>query len=173
MTGSQMSRQLRAAEFNRVAVVQRSVDLGAGASLPCTLCLRNVGVHDHQSRTCVFLDKTHRGVVIAMRVAREVDLRVAIFESERFDALLDERYILGEIRVDQNVSLRRVDQVNSEIRSSDPIQIPCDFERGKLTMPVRILLRQNGRRKYEKHEQNTIDHVHLLLARDYPSLLVF
>src|SRR5436190_14736718 len=75
----------------------------------------NVRVHDHQSRAGLLLDQTGSGIVIAMSVADQEDLRVAVFETKLLDALSDRRHIFREIGVDEDVPLRRANQVNGEI----------------------------------------------------------
>ena len=56
-----------------------------------------------------------------MRVADEYDLRIFVFETELFDAVPDQREVAFEIRVDQNVALRCIDQVDGEIGRADVI----------------------------------------------------
>src|SRR5437899_11670031 len=99
--------------------------------------------------------------MIVMRVTGENDLRVGIFETEPVDVLLHEREVFRKIRIDQNVSLRRVDQINRQISRSNPIQIAGDFERRKLAMKVRILLCRDRRRQYEQQKQASFDQINL------------
>src|SRR5215471_11659162 len=96
--------------------------------------------------------------MIAMRVADENDLGVLIVESQLHDAVANERHILFEIRVDQDVPLRCVDQVNSEICRPDVIQVPCNFERRERTVPIGIALCHQDHCECE-HAPNTWDHL--------------
>src|SRR5437016_13819206 len=114
-----MGSQLGAAEFNCVPVVEDAIDLGARTSGCGAFRFGNVGIHDHEPRTGLLLHDAYSGIMIAVRMAGEKDLRVAVFETALADALFDLRKILGKIGIDQNISLRRVDQVNGEIRSEE------------------------------------------------------
>src|SRR5437762_151359 len=115
VAGSQMRDEFRASEFNRVSVMQHAIDFRGGASLRVAFGVGNVSVHDHQPRSGLFLDDAYGCIMIAVRMTGKDDLGVAVFETELSDALFNGRHVFGKIRVDENVSLGRVDQVNGEI----------------------------------------------------------
>src|SRR5215471_4469577 len=64
------------------------------------------------------------------------DLDVIELEPELLYACPDERHILLEIAVDQDVTLRRGDQIIGETLAADIVDIPGDFERRKRFRPV-------------------------------------
>ena len=97
--------------------------------------------------------------MIAVRVADENDFRVAVFEAELLDALLDERQILFEVGVDQDVALRRVDQVDGQIGGADIVEIAGDLKRWKLGVPIRIGLRQHDGRSQEEQQERSSHHI--------------
>ncbi len=143
MARREMRHQLRAAQRDRVAIVQHPIHMRAGTPGSGALLGRDVGVHHHQLRAGFLLDHARSFVVIAVRVADENDFRIAVFESELLDAFLDDRQILLEIGVDQNVAARRVDQVDGQICGAYVVQIAGNLKRRKLGVPIRIALRQH------------------------------
>ena len=149
VAGSQTRDEFRASEFNRVSVMQHAIDFRGGASLRVAFGVSNVSVHDHQPRSGLFLDDAYGCIMIAVRMTGEDDLGVAVFETELSDALFNGRHVFGKIRVDENVSLGRVDQVNGEIGRSNPVEIARNFEGWKFSMKVRILLRQERHSREE------------------------
>jgi hypothetical protein len=88
-----------------------------------------------------------------MRVADEQYLRVFVFEAEAGDAFLQQRHILLEVRVDQNVALRGRDQVDSQIGGPNVIKIARNPESGKLAVPIGIGLGQQCGRNGQKGKQ--------------------
>ena len=79
----------------------------------------DVGVHDHEFRVGVGFDEAGGGVVIAVGVADEQDLGVGVLEAESFDARADGGDVFREIRIDQDVALRGVDEVDGEVGGAD------------------------------------------------------
>ena len=53
--------------------------------------------------------------MIAVGMADEEDLCVAVFEAQLFDTVTDRGHIFREIGIDQDVALRCVDQVDGKI----------------------------------------------------------
>ena len=72
-----------------------------------------------------------------MRVADEEDLDVAELEAELLDAGSDERDILLEIAVDQDVPFRRGDQIVRESFAADVVEVAGDSEWRKWLGPIR------------------------------------
>ena len=118
----------------------RAGTAGRGAFFLC-----NVGFHDHQLRVRLRLDQTSRLVMIAVSVADEMDLRVVVSETELLDTGANHRHVLLEIRIDQNVSLRSMDQINREVGRAHVIKVARDLERREGAVPVRIPLREQRR----------------------------
>ena len=85
--------------------------------------------------------------MIAMGMADEKDLRVAVLEAKALDARANQRHVLLVIRIDQDVPLRGMDQINREIGRAGVIKVARDLECGEGTMPFRIGLRQQRRRE--------------------------
>ena len=67
--------------------------------------------------------------VIDMRVGIEEILDVGDFEAELLDARLDLRRCLRHHRIDQDMALRRRDQIGSETVGADIVDIVDDLER--------------------------------------------
>ena len=156
VTGRQARRQFRTAEFNRVSIVQYAVDVSAWTTGCGALYIGNVRVHNHQSRASFLLDHTCSRIVISMSVADEKDLRIGLFEAELLDALSYRRHVFRKIRVNENVPLRRADQVSSEIGCTDVIEVAGDLECRECGMPVRVRLRQERRcENQERYEACT------------------
>ena len=83
--------------------------------------------------------------MVPVRVADEQDLDVAELESEFLDAGANQRDVGLEIAVDQDVPLRRRDQVVREPLAADVVEIAGDPERRKRLGPVgRLLGRRAG-----------------------------
>ena len=114
------------------------------------LFIRNVGVHHHQLRACFFPHHFRSFVMISMCMADQEDLRIAVFEPELLDTPLHRRQVLFVIRVDHNIPLRRVDQIDGQIRRPHPIEIAGNLERRKLAMHVGIALREQRARARQK-----------------------
>ncbi len=107
-----MRHQFGSAEFHGFAIVQYAIHMRARTARRSALLFRDIGIHHHQLRPSLFLDHAGGGVMIAMRVADEDNFGVAVLEAELLDAFLNQRYILLEVGIDQDVALRRVDQVD-------------------------------------------------------------
>ena len=79
--------------------------------------------------------------MIAMSVADQEDLGIVVGEAKLLDAFADQRNVLLEIGIDQDVSLWGVDQVDGKIGRADVIKIPGNLKCRKRSVPVRIALR--------------------------------
>ena len=141
MTGREACGERRAAEFDRVPIVQHAIDFRARPSRRGALDGGHVGVHHHQLRAGVRLDEADAFIVIAVRMADQEDLRVGVLEAEALDALADGGHILLEVAVDQDVALRRGDQIHGEVRRPDVIEVAGNLEAGNGAVPVRVSLR--------------------------------
>ena len=136
MPGRESAGQRGAAEFDRVAVVEHAIDFRAGTTGGGAFDLGDVGCHDHQARAGFFFDETDGCVVVTVRVADEKNLGVGVVEAELRDALAQQRQILRVVGVDQNVSRRRVDQVDRQIGGADIVEVARDFHWRKFDVPV-------------------------------------
>jgi len=83
--------------------------------------------------------------VIPVRVADQEDLDVAELEPELLDARFDQRNVRLEIAVDEDVPLRRGDEIVRQPFAADVVQIPGDAKCGERFGPVRALLRRRVR----------------------------
>ena len=88
--------------------------------------------------------------VIEVRVAREHDLDVAQLEPELLDVRRDDRRHLGRAGVDEDVALRRDDQIRSDVLRADVVDV-ADQAKRLFRLAVRpmelrpLLARQRGR----------------------------
>ena len=109
----------------RSASVVPEIVLAAG------LDQRHVGGHDHVSGAGEPFDHRDAGVVIPVRAADEEDLDVAELEAELLDAGANEREVVFEIAVDEDVALRGRDQVVREGFAADVVEVTGEVEWGK------------------------------------------
>ena len=144
VTGCEACGELRAAEFDRIPIVQHAIDLRARPSRCGAFDCGHIGVHDHQLRAGLRLDDADAFIVIAVRVADQDDLRVRVLEAEAFDALADRGHILLEVAVDQDVALRCGDQIDGKVRRPDVIEVAGDLEARDGAVPIRVSLRACG-----------------------------
>ena len=84
-----------------------------------------------------FREQRLAGIVIEMRVADEQNLRVAELQSQFLHALLDQRHGILEPGVDQDISVRRNDQVDSQAFAADEIYVADDVVRWERSEVVR------------------------------------
>ena len=136
VSGRETGGQRGAAEFDGVAVVEHAVDFRGGAAGRGAFDRGDIGRHHHQTGAGFLFNEADRRVVVAVGVADEQNLRVGVSEAELRDALAQQRQILRIVGVDQDVSLRRVDQVDREIGGADVVEIAGNFYRRKLDVPV-------------------------------------
>ncbi len=122
-----------AAERDFVAVVKHAVDVrgremhglvGAVLEVGAAAGLDDGYIGRHDFILCVRLAKDFgaAGAVVVVRVADEQDFDVSEFESKRLDALADERGRRRKVAVDEDVALRRDDEVGGEVLAADVIQ---------------------------------------------------
>src|SRR5437016_5110370 len=133
--------------------------MSAGAAARGALFLGDVCVHHHQLRVRLPPDQTRRLIMIAMCVADENDLRVVVSETELLDTGANQRDVLLEIRIDQNVSLRGMDQINREVGGADVVKVSRDLECREASVPVQTTLRQQRSRKCYERKKSTSDHM--------------
>jgi hypothetical protein len=74
----------------------------------------------------------------------EEDLDVGELESQFFDAGSNQRYIRFEIAVDEDVPLRRGDEIVREPFAADVVEISGDAKRRKRLGPFSVSLRQQA-----------------------------
>src|SRR3954451_6700427 len=72
----------------------------------------------------------------------EEDLDIGELETQLFDARSNERDVRFEIAVDENVPLRRGDEIVREPLAADIVQISGEAKRRKRLGPVSVSLRQ-------------------------------
>ena len=141
-----MSGQHGATKFYLVAVMQHSIHFRGRIerSLGMTVleiifapCLnhRRVGIHHHVAGPGQLLHQRTARAVVKMGVADEQDLDVAEMKSQFLHAFPDERRGSLETAVDQDVSLRRRDQVGGKPSTSDVIDVARYPERRKRLSP--------------------------------------
>src|SRR4051812_41521293 len=99
----------------------------------------NIGLHNHETSACLAFDQAHAAVVIVVCMADQEDFGIAVIESELLNVRFDERYILREIRVDQDISFRGPDQVDGEIRGANVKEVTRNLEGGKWAVPLWVL----------------------------------
>ena len=97
-----------------------------------------LGGHEFGSRHLFQL--SHAGYVIPVTVGGGENSHIAHRESELLDALLDRLRGVANTAVDEDVSLRRRDQIGREVVASDPVDVPDDFERWEGLGPLWIVL---------------------------------
>ena len=83
--------------------------------------------------------------MIAVGVADEQNLRVLILKAKALDAFPDGRNVFWKIRVDQDVALRSLNQVDGQVRCADPIQVSRNPECRKFAVPVSLSEKRGGR----------------------------
>ena len=130
VAGVQVRRQCRAPERNRLAVLERAIDLHRREARrrrvsPAKVCaaagLQQVLVAIRDRERCArHLFQRHGRHVIEVTVRRGEDLDVAHLEAEFFDARLDVGRGLSQPCIHEDVALRSGDQVKSEDRSCRP-----------------------------------------------------
>src|SRR5208283_2089746 len=98
-------------------------------------------------------DQRRRLVMIAMRVADQKDLGVAVLKAKLLNALFDCRHVLFEIGVDQDVALRRVNQVDGEVGGTDVVQVAGNLEGREFAMPLRVALREQSHGSAEEGQE--------------------
>src|SRR5207237_222931 len=91
------------------------------------------------------------------RMADQENLHIAELEAELLDAGANQWDVRLEIAVDEDVALRRRDEVIRQPFAADVIQIAGDPERRKWLRPVGAILRRRpvgDRRRRERGEKN-------------------
>lgn len=160
MPSRQPGGQLRSCQLDNIAVMQQAIHLGSGVAGCRALHPSGVGFHDHDAGTRFLLNLPHGSGVVVVGVADKNDFGVAILEAQLVDALPNQRDILGKTRVDQDVSFRGFDEINSKICRADVIEIASDFEPRKFAMPVGILSGGEWAVKGEQQRSKVQDSFH-------------
>ena len=160
-----------AAERDCVAIVQDAIDVGGRKlhglvvrRIESRFCRRIRPTETSPSMTSYFAPVRRlicgaAGAVVVVGVADEQDFDVAEIEAERFDALADLRRGRCEIAVDEDVALRRDDEVGGEIFAADVVEIAGDAERreglgpGGIDSGARLRLRDAERCKTSEQKQ--------------------
>ena len=91
--------------------------------------------------------------MIPVRMADQQHLDIAELESQLLDARLDHRHVRLEVTGDEDVTLRRRDQIVRETLASDLVQVLGDPERGVWLGPVRGALRFSFVGEGAEHEE--------------------
>jgi hypothetical protein len=90
----------RTTQFHGVGIVQYAVYVRAGTPARLALLRGGILLHHFELGPGFTLDQTYGGIMIAVRVADQQNLRVFVFEAEAGDASLERRHILLEVRID-------------------------------------------------------------------------
>src|SRR4029077_6392398 len=114
----------------------------------------HVSIHHHVFGASQLLDGWAARAVIPMRVADQENLGVAEAKPQFFHARPNHRHGFFQIAVDQNISLRRGDQINGEPLAADVINISDDPVGRKRIGPVGRLLRHRAAGKYKQGHEN-------------------
>jgi len=109
----------------------------------------SIGLHDHEQGTGVLFDLPHRLVMVVVSVADENDLSIGKVEAQLVNVVPNDRQILEETRIDQDVPARGFNEINGQIRGAYVLQVVCDFECGEWRMPGGVLGADDG-----GHESN-------------------
>ena len=141
--------QLDARDAHGVAVVEDAVDMcwrevhgGICAVVEVRfaagLDYGDIGVHDVIPGSGELLDAGASGAVVIVGVADEKDFDVAEFEAEGLDASADQRDRGFKTAVDEDVALRRDDEIGGEIFAADVIEVAGDAEGRERIGPGRV-----------------------------------
>src|SRR5437764_13443978 len=90
-----------------------------------------------------------------MRMAAENDFDVAEFEAELFNAGAYERNRFFIVGIDQDVSLRRGDQITPKILRADEIHVPDNLMRRKRLVSVDPLLSQTRQEQQQRQSRES------------------
>ncbi len=122
-------------------------------ALAAGLDLGHIRVHDHVFCSGQLLDRRASRAVVPMRVADEENLNVAELKSQFFDAVANQRDGGFETAVDEDVALRRGNQVGGEALAPDVVDISDDAIRRERVCPVRSSLCEGTPGKHEREKQ--------------------
>src|SRR6185295_12784904 len=147
MSGRKLRNEHRAAQLHLFTIMQHLVNLrwriehrGVGAILKVALATRFYGwyvrIHDQILCASQPFDSVAAGVVIVVCMTDQENLYVSELEAELLHAGPNHWHTLFEITVDENMSLRRRDQITRQPLASDVIEIVRDFERRKRVSPI-------------------------------------
>src|ERR1044071_2825679 len=123
---------------------------------PAARVLRAITLAGDELRMRDALQLRDAAGVIVVRVAAEDVLDVGDFESELLDVRANHRRGLFEAAVEEEVTLRRGDEIRRDVGRSDVIDIADDAERFDRLVPGarrRFFLGADSRGKHQKHEQ--------------------
>jgi hypothetical protein len=139
MTGSQPSDQLRFTELDNIAIVQQPIHFGRGMARLGAFHPGGIGFHHHQLGASLFFNLADSAGVVVVGVADENDFRVTVIEAELLNAFANQRQILREIAVDEDIPSRGLDQVDGEVSGADVIEVAGDFETWEFVVPLSVL----------------------------------
>ena len=151
------------AEGDLFAVVEDVVDLdwgkeGAGVVVEeevgaaAGLGVGDVTLHYLDLGMGQALNLGHAGDVVVVGLAVEEDFGIGEAESESLDVLADLGRRGSQIAVDEDVALRRGDEVRGEIVAADVVQVAGDPEGSVVGGPLRV--DRSGERSGGGEEQN-------------------
>jgi hypothetical protein len=112
--------------------------------LPAGFDFGHVRIHHHILRTSQLLDGSTTRAVIPMRVADQENLDVAEVKAQLFDTVSYQRDRACKTAVDQNVALRRRDQVGGQALAPDVVDIANDSVGREGIRPVGARLRERA-----------------------------
>ena len=153
MAGRKVSGEHDIAEPDFISVMQNAVyfrrleqSLGRSAVLKVASAAifddGHIAIHHHVLCAGELLDERAARAVIEMRVADQQNLDIAEVKSQALDILLDRGHGAFEIAIDENVALRRRDQVGGQVLAADVVNVGDDLVRRERSGPVGILLRK-------------------------------
>ena len=162
-----------ATQLDRVAVLQLPIDLdrleggvriGAPAKVGLAAAFEKrrvlLGHHHLRLRQLLQMRETGHVVEVAMRGRQDPD--VLDLETELRHVGRDLADSLGQAGIDQDMTLRRRDQIRGQIVGADPVDVADHPERRKRLHPVGVAnkrscglrLRHNHCRKHTRDEQH-------------------
>src|SRR4030088_753601 len=163
MAWCQMRDECHAPQSHFIAVVQHPIDLcgrikhrRVAAVLEVRPAARfddrHVGIHDHILCAGKCLDRRAASVVIPVRMTDQQNPYVSEPESQSFYTGPNEGNARLEIAVDENVALRRGDEIIRKAFASDVVETPGDAEWRKWLGPVRTVLRARRAKETVEYE---------------------
>jgi hypothetical protein len=114
-----------------------------------------VALHDHVFRARLAEDLGCAGHVVEVRLAVEQEFRIRPLEPQLLHARANLRRRRFEVGVDQDVPVRRGDEVCRQVLTADIVEIVSDLERRQRRRPLRIDFREcsAGEKQGEEREE--------------------
>jgi hypothetical protein len=120
---------------------------------------RDIGIHNLNLRVRQPFDLCRTGNVIGVGLAVEEDFGIGEAEAQGLDVLADLRNGRGQVRIDEDVALRRGDQVRTEIVAAYVVKVAEDAEGCVIRRPIRVDLGSERRCDSEEEKKNAGKHL--------------